>query len=102
MKEITELTDTLLVVLISLQEFSIKPKRDGKLISVEVSGQGLDDTIEIVLSIAAYNYPYKTKKKYRRDETLKTVRSELKTKYSEANLSSSKNKSTLRGLWDWD
>lgn len=102
MKEITELTDTLFFALISLQEFSIKPKRDGKLISVEASGQGLDNTIEIILSISTYNFPYKAKKKYRRDVTLKTGRSQLKTKYSETHLSSSKNKSPLRGLWDWD
>jgi len=46
MKETRELTDTLLLAYLSLQGFQIKPKSSGKLISFEVSGQGLTNAIE--------------------------------------------------------
>jgi len=46
MEQKRELTDTLLVAYLSLQRFQVKPKKDGRLISFEVSGDNLTDAIE--------------------------------------------------------
>jgi hypothetical protein len=46
MKEKKDLTDTLLVAYLSQQGFQIKPNRDGKLVSFEITGESLTDAIE--------------------------------------------------------
>ena len=46
MKEKKELTDTLLVAYLSLLGFQIKPIQDGKLVSFEITGEGLTHAIE--------------------------------------------------------
>jgi hypothetical protein len=46
MKETRKLTDTLLVAYLNLQGFQIRPKKDGKLISFEVTGDELTGVIE--------------------------------------------------------
>lgn len=46
MKERRELTDTLLIAYLSLQGFQVRPKTEGKLISFEISGDGLTEAIQ--------------------------------------------------------
>ena len=46
MEEKKELTDTLLIAYLSLLGFQIKPNQDGKLVSFEITGEGLTNAIE--------------------------------------------------------
>lgn len=46
MEEIREFTDTLLLAYLSVRNFQIKPKQNDKLISFEVSGEGITEAIQ--------------------------------------------------------